>query len=149
MPKRKASDKYDRLMRNLKKIEKKNRKNVVFNSDSETATPPLLVEECTDLHTEEVPEVIEPQVDLTNTDTVQTQGDQNVISDELNEQLDLDILETLGEDPSSDVKYGSEIRKELVCRLQHITTAGNLHFKQGMQKRTFRQKFYSCQLYRY
>ncbi|KAL4716249.1 hypothetical protein ACJJTC_004743 [Scirpophaga incertulas] len=139
MPKRKGNDKYDRLMRKLKKIEKKIRKKGVSNSDSESenippssssagentaATPPLLVEEWTDLHTEELPEVIEPQVDLTNTDTVQTQGEQDVICDELNEQLDLDILEILGEDPSSDVKYGSEIRKELACRLQHITTAG-------------------------
>ncbi|KAI5651770.1 hypothetical protein NE865_00107 [Phthorimaea operculella] len=39
-------------------------------------------------------------------------------------ELDQDVLAILGEDPSSTVKYGPEIRKELASRLQHIATEG-------------------------
>lgn len=41
-----------------------------------------------------------------------------------NKELDKDILELLGVDPSSTVQYGEEIHKELATRLQHITVNG-------------------------
>ncbi|XP_063635082.1 uncharacterized protein LOC134805796 [Cydia splendana] len=38
--------------------------------------------------------------------------------------LDSSVLEILGEDPSESIQYGSEIRKELANRLEHIATTG-------------------------
>lgn len=39
-------------------------------------------------------------------------------------ELDEDVLEILGDDPTSTLKYGPEIRKELASRFQHIATQG-------------------------
>jgi hypothetical protein len=38
--------------------------------------------------------------------------------------LDLEIMQILGEDPSTVAKYGQNIRAELACRLQHMATEG-------------------------
>ncbi|XP_061724436.1 uncharacterized protein LOC133530524 [Cydia pomonella] len=38
--------------------------------------------------------------------------------------LDSSVLEILGEDPSENIQYGKEIRKELANRLEHIATTG-------------------------
>ncbi|XP_026318541.1 uncharacterized protein LOC113229228 [Hyposmocoma kahamanoa] len=38
--------------------------------------------------------------------------------------LDTDILQILGDDPSSTVKYGKDIRKEIATRFQHGATEG-------------------------
>lgn len=72
---------------------------------------------------------------MTNTDTILSNTDVDLsnldqISNDIvnkegeNTELDKDILEVLGDDPSSSTQYGEEIHKELATRLQHITTTG-------------------------
>lgn len=39
-------------------------------------------------------------------------------------ELDADLLEILGEDPTSTKEYGPDIQKDLAIRLSHITTSG-------------------------
>lgn len=51
-------------------------------------------------------------------------SDENTTTEQIVIDLDTDVLEILGDDPSSAVKYGPKIRDELVNRLLHVATEG-------------------------
>ncbi|RVE41292.1 hypothetical protein evm_014058 [Chilo suppressalis] len=161
MPKRKGSrtqeEEFNHLMRKVRKLERKIRKNksdsdgessrsrspsvrensTLSGGDNDAVTPTPLVQakdwlepeyeitECIPIASQETPHIdgadISQAGPSTSTPVAQIENSLTV-SDE--PYLDTDILDILGDDPSSCVKYGPDIRKELACRLQHVATEG-------------------------
>ncbi|XP_028164008.1 uncharacterized protein LOC114355385 isoform X2 [Ostrinia furnacalis] len=149
MPKRKREKDFDYISDQIKKLKKKlkrARKQNTISSDSDSESknsyndnglieePIIDLENSTNVSqsnqnlaeitntTPVLPNAeIEPESDLVNLEHISGETANKECE---NTQLDKDILEVLGDDPSTTVQYGEEIHKELATRLQHITASG-------------------------
>ncbi|CAG5109252.1 Protein of unknown function [Cotesia congregata] len=81
--------------------------------DGSEETEPTPLESVTGLSTES-------NINKTQEVADQVQKEKEVVTID----LDKDILEILGDDPTNEIKYGPEIHKEIATRFEHIATLG-------------------------